>query len=200
MECAGYVKIPVQWFDADAPSNEVKAFTLYRKDGGELMPNPDLRNFWVDRIQPVYCNHKGRDPATMPLIQHYDTKSNPRRIHPYAYVYHEWCQRVHRKEVPLCILKPCVLPISACSNYREGLASSMDYLYEYSMHDGRPALIRLQSWWRYLRALKLAQEMRLDPDMMFALPPKSRELYIRLSKAGIDASTYNIMCAPVATG
>lgn len=188
--------MPAQWFDTDAETDEVRSFTVYRDEDGKVLPHPELRDFWVACIKPVYANNKGRDPVTMPLLHYYDTKSNPRRIHPFAVVYYEWCEKVYQGLNPVCLMRPCVLPVSLCFNYREGLPDHLIRFQEYSTHDGLPRLIRLQSWWRRMLAVEEARRRRMDPENLFALAPKSRECYVRLVKAGIDVSTYDTMSAP----
>lgn len=199
-QVAGYLQMPERWFEIDSPSDRVRSFTVYRKEG-TLVPHPDLRRFWMSCILPVYQNNKRGDPITQPLVHYYDTKSNPRRVHPFAVAYHEWCDKVYAglsnplATAPVCILKKCILPTSLFFNFREGLPDHMEPLLQYDYHDGLPALVRLQAWGRGRLAIKTAEDRRMDPEMLFRLPAKSRELYIRLAKAGIDASTYDTMCA-----
>jgi hypothetical protein len=69
----------------------------------------------------------------------------------------------------------------------------MEPFLHYEHHDALPTLIRLQCWWRCRKAIGIATQRRMDPDVLFALPNKSPEFYLRLAKAGIDASTYDTM-------
>lgn len=193
MEITGYLQMPVQWFDNEEANEEVRTFTVHHKDG-KMVSNPQLRDFWLSRIQPVYAN------VSKELVHYYDTKTNPRRIHPFAVVYHDWCEKLGdhirnpwRTSAPVCVMKRCIIPISLCLNFREGLPATMEPLLQYSYHDALPALVTLQCWWRYIKARNISTQIRMDPDVLFALPKKSREFYIRLAKAGVDASTYDTM-------
>jgi len=193
MEIAGYLQMPVQWFDNEEVTNEVRTFTVYHKDG-KIISNPTLRDFWLSRIQPVYAN------VSKDLVDYYDLKTNPRRIHPFAVVYHDWCERLGdyirnplMTPAPVCVMKRCIIPISLCLNFRQGLPTDMEPRLHYSYHDALPALVTLQCWWRCIKARDISTQIRMDPDVLFALPKKSPEFYIRLAKAGVDRSTYDTM-------
>ena len=192
---AGYIQMPVQWFDNEEVTNEVQTFTVYHNDG-KIISNPALRNFWLSRIQPVYAVN------STTLLQYYDTKSNPRRVHPFAVLFHEWYELVYKHArdpsktlAPVCVMRRCVLPASLCLNFREGLPVDMEPFLDYSRHDALPALVSLQCWWRGRKAIDIASQRRMEPDILFAPSKKSREFYVRLAKAGIDASTYDTMSA-----
>jgi hypothetical protein len=190
---AGYLQMPIQWFDNEELTNEVRTFTVYHNDG-KVAPHPDLRDFWLSRIVPVYATNRDH------LVHYHDTKSNPRRVHPFAVVYHEWCELVYEHalnplttSVPVCVMKRCVLPASLSLNFRKGLPVDMEPFLDYSRHDGLPALVSIQCWWRGRKAVRITTQRRMDPDVLFALPKKSQEFYIRLAKAGVDRSTYDTM-------
>lgn len=190
---AGYLQMPIQWFDNEELTNEVRTFTVYHNDG-KVAPHPDLRDFWLSRIVPVYATNRDH------LVHYHDTKSNPRRVHPFAVVYHEWCELVYEHalnplttSVPVCVMKRCVLPASLSLNFRKGLPVDMEPFLDYSRHDGLPALVSIQCWWRGRKAVRITTQRRMDPDVLFALPKKSQEFYIRLAKTGVDRSTYDTM-------
>ena len=195
-ECVGYLQMPVQWFDTDPLSNDVRTFFVYATDG-QLEPIPELRQLWLSCIQPVYAN-----PSDSLLIHYYDTKSNPRRVHPFAVVYWEWCNKVydymdnpHLQQKPVCVLKRCVLPGKYSFRFREDLPPSMEYWINYSHHDGLPSLMKLQSWCRQCLAQRVVHFRRMDPEVLFSFPPGSRERIVRFSKLGIRPSTYETMSA-----
>ena len=147
MKVAGFIRLPVQWFDDEQESYETRDFTLYCHEDGSFIKNYSLRSFWLSKIQPIYINS-----MTSPQLHDtYDIKSNPRRIHPFAHQYVHWIERVMlhvqtkgRMPPPLCIMKRCVLPASL--RYRYRYVEQNTHYIEYE--DCLPVLVRLQTWCR----------------------------------------------------
>jgi hypothetical protein len=197
---AGYIRIPVQWFEKEPDTKEVRSFTVYRSHD-DVIPHPTLRAFWLSRIIPVYANHDGSPLEEQPMVSWFDTKTNPRRVHPFAHVYISWAERVMmhvhtgKGNAPVCILKRRVLRQASYCPLRGSLweESQVEEEYEYESYDGLPALFRLQAWCRLILAQRKAREKRLSPDNLFHGDKESLEFGIRFRKAGIDIQTYHTM-------
>ena len=153
--CCGYLQFPEQWFDNEPENEHVRTFSLWGnlnlqqlKDESSLS---QIRTFWLSRIQSIY----GNSFSDSLLLNFYDTKTNPRRIHPFAHIYISWVNKVFEflhgetDHAPVCVMKRLVLPSQYLICYKNGLPLEMKDLLEYKYYDGYPSLVRIQRWWRY---------------------------------------------------
>ena len=153
---AGYLQMPEQWFEEDVHSTTVRSFTVYRR-GDMLIPPTLLRGFWLECIQPTYANHEGTPLELQSLFNIYDTKSNPRRVHPFAHAYAEWVARVYThvddplsEPAPVLTLKRLLRVLPSKVDFRKPVPEEDPSLQEleYSFHDGLPSLLKIQAWCR----------------------------------------------------
>ena len=155
-QVAGYLQMPEQWFEEDAHSTNVRSFTVYRQ-GDTLVYPTELRVFWLDRIEPVYANFQGTPLEQQSLFDIYDTKSNPRRVHPFAHAYAEWVERVYAhvdhplsEPAPMLTLKRFLWKLPSVLEFRKPFSTVDDdaVVFDYSLYDGLSSLVKIQAWWR----------------------------------------------------
>ena len=208
------VSIPTQWFETgmDTPDEmERRTFTLYadRQTGKFIVDSASkLREFWIRCIQPIYYTSNIFDNH---IVHYKDTKSNPRRIHPFAIAFISWYNSTllyimeyiggkKKRPIPVLICGSLVLPRECIRNFRRMERGDIDYLLQphikklfirwewMTKQDVEAMIIKIQSMFRRKKAIRHANELRLDPDILFC----KETLYYRLSKVGVD-KTYHTM-------
>lgn len=153
MPVCGYVILPTQWFEGDPPG-PTRSFTLYCDEEGGVVFNKELRDYWVECVQPLY--HIGTDDHIC-LFLH--LKSNPRRIHPHAQAFCSWyldevpeyIRSGHGNFPPILVMRATTTPKPAY--WRDGLAASL-FLSTMRSKEAYVYLLRLQAWFRKTIAKK----------------------------------------------
>ena len=209
----GQISMPTQWFEMDpTDAMERRTFTLYCDRKTETFSEDSaikLREFWIRCIQPTYYS-----PSSPDFIVHrFDIKSNPRRIHPFARAFFDWYESVllYRKEyletkttiqrrLPILIFGSLMFPNECTRNFRKIERDDAQYLQQAHIkklyirwewmktQDVEAAIIKIQSMFRMKKAIRHADQLRLDPDILFS----KETLHCRLSKVGVE-KTYHAM-------
>ena len=207
----GQISMPTQWFEMDAM--ERRTFTLYCDKKTETFSVDSatrLREFWIRCIRPTYYS-----PSSPNFIVHrFDTKSNPRRIHPFVRAFIDWYESVllyikkyvetttttPTRHIPVLICGSLVFPQECTRNFRKIEREDSDYLYQAHIkklyirwewmkkQDVETAILKIQSMFRMKKAIQHADQLRLDPDILFS----KETLHCRLSKVGVE-KTYRAM-------
>ena len=105
LKIVGYIIMTSKWFESDADENSTFHIIYQDTDTLEYINNDGFRKQWIKAIKPLY----GRYCKDKFYISHYDYKTNPRRIHPFAKSVYKWYQRIiscpKTEKIPMLILK-----------------------------------------------------------------------------------------------
>jgi hypothetical protein len=165
----GFIRFTNQWFDSDAYEEKTKAFYVYAMANGGQLVSEGLYNHWKSAVQPKY---KSRFPETLIGLQ--DTKSNPRREHPFCRGY--------------------MVFLDGCQWYKRGQLDMMPIvIMDKGMERPKNVSRGVYAFQRIWRAKAMARALREDPEVMFDPSLDKAVRRIRAVKCGVSESTLDAM-------
>lgn len=158
---AGYIILNSKWFEEDDDFHNSTFHIIYTDESKNIINHDGFRDAWIRAMRPVY-GRRSRD-----LIHYFDTKSNYRRLHPFASAIQKWYSRVLyyiKNYYPNCRLKPPFLVLLHSSMRIEGYWRTFNdskywiEIYNKGVYYGYKYVKKIQRWYRRIRLHRLLMQ------------------------------------------